>query len=68
MMPCNLIYFHPPDIFKVKVKVTETLIFWSKFEILLIFVNEFTYLGYSEVAFIEPLTHIMVIFLRHNIC
>ena len=23
---------------------------------------------YSEVAFIEPLTHIMVIFLRHNIC
>ena len=27
-----------------------------------------TGLRYSEVAFIEPLTHIMVIFLRHNIC
>ena len=29
-MPFRLIYFHPPDTFKVKVKVTETSIFWSK--------------------------------------
>ena len=29
-MPFNLIYFHTPNTFKVKVMVTETSIFWSK--------------------------------------
>ena len=44
MMPFKLIYFHPPDTFKVKIKVTETSIFLSKIGN---FVKQFTYLGYN---------------------
>ena len=49
-MPFKLIYFYPPDTFMVKVKVTETLIFWLKignFENICQLISLFTYLGYN---------------------
>ena len=52
-MPFKLIYFYPPDTFMVKVKVTETLIFGRKLEILRIFVNQFSYFGYDYLFLLE---------------
>ena len=53
-MPFKLVYFHPPDTFKVKVKVTETSIFFVIWFVYIILIFTTTTMPFKLVYFHPP--------------